>query len=572
MKIRYLVEITDPETHVVKVKLKGRRDLSQNNLSFFLPSWSPGSYLMREYSRNIINIRALGSKGELLNLSQVSKNEWNLSFTDGELEESSLDFCLDYSVYCHELTVRTSHVDYSHAFLHGPSYLMGIKNADIEDPEIEFRFPGLWSKLHTALKDISDKREVFLYEARDYDELIDTPVEIGCHESDGFMVNKKEHHIAIYGDEYPHRENIKKDIKEIVEYISNYMGEIPYEQYLFIIHFVPNLYGGLEHLNSTALQFDGRLLGNRKHYLNWLSLVSHEYFHTWNVKRIRPIELGPFDYQNENYTRLHWLTEGLTSFMDELFILRAGLCTIDEYLELQRQNLDRYFKTPGKKFQSLEDSSFNTWIKLYRPDENSHNANISYYLKGALVLSTLHFELLKEQSNIDELIKKLWHRYNQDPGVGVTHEEVMSLIEEISNQRVRDNFEARLKTCEDIDFEGYYKEIGCEFIFDQKDGVDFGMNLEFKGDQIFIKSIILDSTSYKAGVNAGDELLAINRLRVLREDTLKFDQMFKPGKVYTFTIARKSKVFNVDIQAATCPRELKQIKIIDYKKVQKAFL
>jgi len=572
MKIRYFVEIKDPETHLVHVKLKGKREKSQSSLNVFMPSWSPGSYLMREYSRNIRTIKAFGEKGEDLYIHQISKNEWTLDFDHKDFNSESLEFSLDYTIYCHELTVRTSFVDYSHAFLHGPSYLMGVKNTEMKGPQIEFKFPGLWSKLHTAMKDISPQREIFRYEAIDYDDLLDSPVEIGCHESDGFMVDGKEHHLVFYGEEYPHPNNLKADIKKIVEHVSQTMGEIPYDQYLFITHFAPNLYGGLEHQNSTALQFDGRKLRDRKAYINWLALVAHEYFHTWNVKRIRPKELGPFDYQNENYTRMHWLTEGLTSFMDELFVLRSGLCTMSEYLDMQRQNLARYFSIPGKKFHSLEESSFNAWIKLYRPDENSLNSSISYYLKGGLVFSTLHLDLKKIGKSINDLLDLLWRRYKDNPSEGVTHSEVMEMVESISSKEIRERFELRLTTTDDIDFESYYKEIGCEFVYDESEKVDLGATFKFDGDRVIINTVELDSAAYKAGLNAGDEILAVNRLRFLKADAQEMDKIFMAGKSYSFTISRLSKVHSIDIVLEKKKKTLTEIRVHDSDLCQKALV
>ena len=391
MKIRYIIQIKDPMNHILSVKIKGQKDLADSKLTFFLPSWSPGSYLMREYARNIRTFTAQTDNGEYLSAYKCDKGAYEVDWSKSELNKESDSFEINYDIYCHELTVRTSHIDESHAFLHGPSVFMGIADKELVDPVLEVKFPGLWSKLHTTLKDISDKRGEFVYTAKTYDDLIDCPIEIGCHESDGFMAFDKEHHLVYYGDQYPHGNDLKADIKKIVETVGSYFKRIPYDKYMFITHFVKGLYGGLEHKSSTALHFDGRKLNSREDYMNWLCLVSHEYFHTWNVKRIRPIELGPFDYRNEAYTRMHWLTEGLTSFMDELLVYRSGLISLEEYLGMQTKNLNRYFSTIGKKFHSLEDASFDAWIKLYRPDENTANSSISYYLKGGLVFSTLHF-------------------------------------------------------------------------------------------------------------------------------------------------------------------------------------
>lgn len=570
MEVSYLVEITDPETHMVNVTVSLNKPKS-DTLSVFLPSWSPGSYLMREYARNIRTIRAMSKNGEYLNFSQVAKGVWEIDFKNSELNKPCAEFEINYQVYCHELTVRTSHVDYSHAFLHGPSYLIGIKDQDIK-PKIEFKFPGLWSKLHTGLKNISTERSKFIYEAPTYDDLIDSPVEIGCHESDGFMFDGKEHHLIWTGPQYPHDNDLKADIKKIVETVAAHFSSVPYDDYIFMTHFARNLFGGLEHKNSTALHFDGRKLKNRADYINWLALVAHEYFHTWNVKRIRPKELGPFDYLNENYTEMHWLTEGLTSFMDEVFILRSGLCTMEEYLTMQVKNLNRYFNTPGKKFHSLEQSSFNAWVKLYRPDENSANSTMSYYLKGGLVFSTLHFDLKKIGRDINDLLTLLWKRYEDNPDVGMEADEVLNMIEEIGNKDIRHRFETRIKTTEDIDFESYYKEIGLDFEWDVPKEAYLGCQLRFEGDRVVVADITLDGPGFQAGLNAGDEIIAINDVRVLQSDVELFKNILSPGKQYKITIARLGNIQSLVLMTGNAPRILKNIHVFDAKKANQSFL
>jgi predicted metalloprotease with PDZ domain len=571
MKIRYLAEITDPQNHMIKVTINATKEKSETKLRLFLPSWSPGSYLMREYAKNVRTFVAHNKTGEFLYFKQIEKGIWEIDWTKSEIKEASDEFSVTYEVYCHELTVRTSHIDESHAFLHGPSYLMGVEGKEME-PEIEFKFPPLWMKLHTGLKDVSPSREKFIYSAPSYDDLLDCPVEIGCHESDGFMHDGKEHHLIWYGDQYAHPYNLKEDIKNIVATVAGHFSDIPYENYTFMTHFVKNKYGGLEHKNSTALQFDGRKLKNRSDYVNWLALVAHEYFHTWNVKRIRPVELGPFDYTRENYTTMHWLTEGLTSFMDELFVLRSGLCTLEEYLKMQQKNLSRYYSIPGKKFHSLEDSSFNAWIKLYRPDENSNNSSISYYLKGGLVFSTLHFEFKKKGKNINDLLAKLWARYKENKAEGMNTEEVMQMIEDIAGKDVRQQFELRVATTEDIDFESYYKELGCEFVWEEKKDAYLGIDFEFKNNRVFCGKIVQDGPAYKAGLNAGDEIIAVNRLRFLKTDATALNSIMSAEKTYTFTISRLEKLFEVEVTIGSTPKTLKEIKVVDENKAMDTFV
>ena len=559
MQLHYLVEVKDPKNHLVTVTMYLPK--CGESMQVFLPSWSPGSYLMREYARHIRNFEAQQKNGEVLCYQQTSKGTFTIDFANSELNNPQNEFSIKYDIYCHQLTVRTSHVDESHAFLHGPSYLMGVVGEALPRPTIEFRFPALWSKLATGLQDISSDRGVFLYQAAHYDELIDTPVEIGCHESDGFMVEGRPHHLNFYGPQYPHEYNLKADIQKIVETVSQTWGEIPYEQYNLITHLAPNLYGGLEHHNSTVIHFDGTLFHHREKYLAWLELVAHEYFHTWNGKRIRPKELGPFDYRTENYTRMHWLTEGLTSFMDRLFVLRSGLMSLQEYLQSIAKELNTYAEIPGRKFHSLEDSSFNAWIKLYRPDENSHNSSISYYLKGALVFLALQCMLGKKRKDIVALLRCLWNRYQQNPQVGLEAAEVYQMIEKIADQNPREQFETYITTTQEIDFESHLKDIGLQIEWDEETKPFLGIKARYVGEQVFIDRVLLDGPAYKAGLNAGDEILFVNSVRFLKQQWEKFPQIAQVGGQYQFYLSRQGVPLEGHVICGHAPRKIKQIRI-----------
>jgi predicted metalloprotease with PDZ domain len=564
MKVNYLIDIQAPHTHMVCVKMSFDSNQKESH-EIFMPSWSPGSYLMREYARHIRSLKVTSQTGEELFFEQKQKGVWLI-----QPSSKTTRIEISYEVFCHELTVRTSHVDQSHAFLHLPTLLMGVIGEDLKSPILEVKFPALWSKISTGLKEISKVRSEFVFTANDYDELIDSPIEIGCHETDGFMLENKPHALAFYGTQYPHGKNLKEDMKTIVETIAKTMGGTPYESYTFITHFVPKIYGGLEHLNSTALHFDGRKLANRKDYINWLCLVSHEYFHLWNVKRIRPKELGPFDYLNEGYTRLLWLAEGLTSFMDNLFVYRAGLITLAEYLELIRADFDTYYSTPGRKFHSLDDSSFNAWVKLYRPDENSKNSSISYYLKGGLVFSVLNTLLFDKNINFDLFLKKLWDHYLKNPQIGLERDELFTMIEEISDSQTKNIFEEMVETTKEIEFESYYKKIGLEFVWETSKNNFYGIDFEYKGDRVFIKAISLDCYAMKAGLNAGDEIIAINGLRLTKEDLDTVGKTLCASTSYQFLVSRLESMVTVNVLVETPPKVLKELKVIDEEKLKKA--
>ncbi len=569
MKAHYIVDIETPEQNLVKVTLKLTRPEKADKLSVFLPSWSPGSYLMREYARHIRWIECQQENGEVLFHTQKAKGQWEIDWKASQLKKPSQNFQVSYVIYLNELTVRTSHVNISHAFLHGASYLMGVVGEKLPKPTIEYRFPPVWSKLSTSMKDVSKDREKFLYEANDYDDLVDCPVEIGCQETDGFLALGKPHNLAFYGTTFPHKENLKKDMQTIVETVAaHFRGELPYDQYLFLTHFGPKIRGGLEHANSTVLQFDGRKLGLRKEYLSYLSLVAHEFFHTWNVKRIRPVELGPFDYLNENYTSLLWLAEGLTSWMDDLLVYRAGLCSMEEYLEQVKINLEILNWTPGKKFHSLEMSSFNAWIKLYRPDENARNSSVSYYLKGGLVFMALHSLLLEKGKSVDDLLLLLWDGYKAKPEKGVTREEVYDMVKVLGGEEILNSFSTMVETTQDIDFESVMKRMGCEMVWQESKAPYLGMDWEYVGERVVVKQVTLDSPAYKAGINPGDEMIFMNGLRFLREDAQDLMTVNTP---YEFIISRLGKVERFEVIPVGSPRTLKEIAIRDKKLAEKAF-
>lgn len=575
-EIVYHLDFKAPEHHQVFVRIELEAEIFDNNeLTLFMPSWSPGSYLMREYARNVRCVQAQSDSGEFVYCQQSDKGKWTIDLAKSELKSAAKTITFQYQVYCHELTVRTSHVDASHAFIHGPSVFMGVEKQQQRPIKLHVKIPAAWSKIATGLKDVSIVREEFVFAADDYDQFVDAPLEIGCHFSDGFMLDGKAHELAFYGD-CPRQGGfaaLKDDIKKIVEHISKAMGGMPYqEKYTFITHFVPGKFGGLEHLNSTALHFCPLKLADKKMYLKWLELVAHEYFHTWNVKRIRPVELGPFDYTREAMTRMHWLTEGLTSFMDQLFIYRCGFASLEDYMEMMKENFNRYLGCLGRRFHSLEDSSYNAWLVLYRPDENSSNSSISYYLKGGLVFFALHLMMAKKSVKIDDLLKLLWKRYLEQPQKGVESSEVLAMIEDLAGADVRSSFEVMLQTTEEIDFEKLCSEQGMKWVWSEKsEAAWIGFQQETKGSRLFVKSVTLDGPFYRAGVNAGDELIAINHLRV---DTDNFSDHLKSlghNKNYKLTISRLGVVQELEFQVASRPRQLEKIEVLDAKKVAAIF-
>lgn len=571
MKLSFKIKIDSPTTHQVFVSVTGTKETNVSSLDLFMPRWSPGSYLIREYSRHISRPIAQTKNGEALYFEQIDTSIFRIDWSKSELKQADDEFTFSYFVYAHELTVRTSHVDDSHAYLHLPALLMGVMNAVMPDPVLEIFFPPSWSKISTGLKDISTKRESFIYTAKNYDDLIDSPIEIGCHETDGFISMNADHELAFYGKTLPHNENIKSDIKKIVEHIAGFFGGVPYEKYTFITHFSPGIYGGLEHHNSTALHYCPTQLTNRKGYITFLGLVSHEYFHTWNVKRIRPKELGPFDYLREATSKLLWLAEGLTSLMDELFLYRANLITVEEYLEMQKENINRYLSIPGRRLHSLDDSSFNAWIKLYRPDENSNNSSISYYLKGGIVFFALNILLAQKKKSINDLLKLLWVDYTKNSERGLVPEQVYDMIESLGGREIKEKFIEMTSTTKEIDLETLCGQAGLKFEWEKTETPWLGFDVTFSGDRTEVKSVTLDGPAYKAGLNAADELIAIDGMRVLKDRFNDHAKYLHINKSYKFTVARLNMLHEINLTVGVQPAKIKAITVVDIEKLKVTF-
>ena len=572
MKLQYKLIIEEPRYHYAKVVIKGKKRASKNTLSFFMPSWTPGSYLMREYARHVRRFHASTSEGEALWFFQPGKGVWALDWEKSHLKKGSDTFQVSYEVYCHEFGVRNSHVDEDHAFIHGPSVFMGVGEESPGDITLKVEFPPTWSKISTGLKDISTKRNEFIYGASDYDVLLDSPLEIGCHETDGFVLEGVEHELAFSGQLISHNYDLKADIKTICTTVAKTMGEMPCQKYTFLSHFALGKFGGLEHSNSTALHYCPKKLIDREGYIHWLSLVAHEYFHTWNGKRIRPRELGPFNYQKEGATTMLWLVEGLTSFMDNLFVYRAGLCTLEEYLEVQRKKLERYWKIPGRMFSSLEDSSFNAWIKLYRPDENSSNAFISYYLKGGIVFWVLNALLFERGKSVDKLLQLLWKRYKERPERGLVEDEVFQMVEHLGGASVAESFVNMIKTTEEIDLEKVFQSVGLGFEWEYADEnkAYWGADFTFEGERILVKSVALDGPAHKSGINAGDEIIALNGMRTLRHHGFQEGEGLFPERAYELTVGRLHQLKELRLILGKCPKTLKKITVLDQNKCEKA--
>jgi predicted metalloprotease with PDZ domain len=530
--IGYAIVAKDLAGHLFRVTLTVRVPDPAGQV-FALPAWIPGSYMIREFSRNIVAIRA-EADGETVILTKLDKHAWQAAPCEGALT-------LEYDVYAWDLSVRAAHLDQTHAFFNGTSVFLRVLGQEQQEHQVDIRRPAdpvckSW-RVATALPELGAKRYGFgTYRAANYDELIDHPVELGDFALATFKAHGVPHDIVISG-RVPNLDmaRLATDLKAICEtqiaFFEPKTKRAPMQRYVFLTLAVGDGYGGLEHRASTALicaRADlpttatpaGTPIGDG--YLKFLGLCSHEYFHTWNVKRIKPAAFAPYDLQAENYTPLLWLFEGFTSYYDDLMLVRAGIIDEAAYFKLLGKTVGSVLRGSGRTRQSVAESSFDAWGKYYRQDENAPNAIISYYTKGSLIALAFDLTIRAKtagKKSLDDVMLALWQRFGRDfysgAGRGVTPAEVEALFDEISGLRLKSFFERYVRGTADLPLDKLLAPFGVKFSDERKSAKpSLDVNLGRDGADIKLASVHEGGAAHAAGLSAGDVLVAIDGLRV----------------------------------------------------------
>jgi len=531
--IHYAIEPIDPNGHLFHVDLTVAKP-APGGQGFSLPTWIPGSYMIRELSRNIIQMEAV-CNGVPVPLTKLDKNHWQAASCNGPLTVS-------YDVYAWDLSVRTAHLDQTHGFFNGSSVFLEAQGNETEPLVIDIKRPfgeqyDNW-RVITALQELAAERYGFgTYQASNYDELIDSPVELGTFVLGQFEAHGTLHEIAVTGH-VPNLDmaRLEKDLKAICEteiaFFEPDSRRSPVDRYVFLVMAVGNGYGGLEHRASTALlcsrkslpstatpEQDGKLSDD---YIRFLGLCSHEYFHTWNVKRIKPAAFIPYQLDAETDTRMLWLFEGFTSYFDDLVLLRSRLIDVSTYLQLVAKTINSVMRGKGYLRQSISDAGFDAWTKYYRQDENSPNALVSYYTKGSLVALLLDLTIREATSNhqsLDDVMRLLWQRFGKpfDKGLpaGMTDADAKQALETISGTDLSDFFNRYIYGTTVLPLTEAFARFGITM----KNSADAGkpsLNVRVRpqGNDCVVSHVYENGTAHYAGVAAGDVLLAIDGIRV----------------------------------------------------------
>ena len=512
IEIAYSVHMSKPQNHYFEVEMSISQ-INQKSLIVKLPVWAPGSYLVREFSKNINLVRAFNEQGKELEITKNAKNAWQINTTGIK------SLKVRYEVYSFELSVRTSFLDLTHAYISGPGIFMYVDNCKATKGILKV-FPfETFKKINTALPIAPLELQGNAYQAfefENYDQLVDCPIEIGNQVVFEFNAAGVKHTVAMYGEANYNIPLLKVDMAKIIESETAVFGFNPNKNYLFIIHNVPGGDGGLEHVNSTTLSVN-RWTYSGAEYLGFLNLVAHEYFHLWNVKRIRPIELGPFNYDQEVYTSLLWVMEGFTSYYDELMMLRAGYYSQAEYLT-KLQSLINYAEgSVGSRVQPVAHASFDAWIKSYRPNENSANTTMSYYSRGAVIASVFDAMIINKYNGtkcLDDFMQHLYKTYHEKLNRGFTVAEFKNELAIFTGQDMTIFFKKYIDGTEIIPFADYFSKVGVTVKQNALTRASFGATVQNSGGKVIIKSIRANSAAEDAGLSVNDEVIGCNGYRV----------------------------------------------------------
>ncbi len=543
--IEYLVRMPQPWTHYFEVMLTISGPLG-NETDLVMPVWTPGSYLIREFARNVEGFSAADGSGASLTWSKISKNRWRVQ------SKQASKLRVTYQVYAFERSVRTSFLDDLHGTINGASLFMYVEgNLDCNYVLQIEPFPG-WDQITTGLEPLKGAKGKF--RATDFDTLIDCPIEIGRQQVLEFSVRKIPHRISICGQGNHNPGGLRADLQKIVECASAITGDIPYRTYTFLIHLVSEGGGGLEHANSTLLQVNRWTFKPEESYQRFLGLAAHEYFHVWNIKRLRPAGLGPFDYSQENYTRQLWVAEGLTDYYAEQILRRAKLLTPEAYLDGLAKNIKDLQEIPGRLVESVAEASFDTWIKFYRQDPNYPNKSVSYYLKGGLIGLILDLEIRNraEGKSLDDVLRLLYTECDQKLGRGFTEDEFQAACENVAGAPLNEFFEDYCYGTRELDFSRYLNYAGLKF----KEPPDadkipaksyLGISAKTADGKVQIVGVTRGSPAFEQGLNLNDELIALNGFRVNQDLLTARMTEAPPGTKLDLLIARDGRLLSLPV-------------------------
>ena len=562
--LHYQIEFDDYRQHLIRVTV---RFVAQPTQVLSLPTWIPGSYLIREFSKHIEGVRAYDEDGRLLQIRKNEKNKWQLFNTDFEL------ITVEYDVYAYDLSVRGAYVDQTRLYVNPACVCLGLEGQDDKAIEVELFLPPELKhfQLATGLPSKSLVKGRYTLKAKNYAELIDSPFELADQTRFSFEANGIPHEFVVSGKHAMNEQRMKQDIEKICATEISMFGSAPFENYTFMTMATGNSYGGLEHPNSTSLISPRDDLPKANEpvepsadYQRFLGLCSHEYFHSWLVKFIRPENFVNYDLNKEGYTSLLWIFEGFTSYYDDLILLRSGVINQESYIKLLKSQIDRYLQNPGRAVQTVAESSFDAWVKFYRQDENSNNAGTSYYNKGCLVALCLDLGLRLRGSSLDALMRKLYE--NAQNGIQVNERTIYELANELTGDDWSEQINHLINTTDELPLDQLFPEFGLSYTLNNDKSLPFGLKLADKPEGVLVQSTRRDGAAVLAGLSANDVIVAIDGLKATTKLVEKYAKQEGTYTVYAF---RRDEFMQFEVKASGSALTEVSLKVEDQAKAEK---
>ncbi|WP_341501182.1 PDZ domain-containing protein [Gallaecimonas sp. GXIMD4217] len=581
MSIHYHIRPASLQRHLFEVTLTiGRPDPAGQGL--WLPNWIPGSYLIRDFAKHIVTMRALDRDDNEVAVTKTAKHRWQLAPCDGPVR-------VIYEVYAWDLSVRGAHLDQGHGFFNGTSTFLAVAGQEAEPVRLTVTANDEaphW-QLATALERLTGPDWGFGdFAADDYDALIDHPVEMGDFDLIEFEACGIPHALVLTGRHYGDQARLAKDLSRLCAAQIRFFGEpAPFDRYLFLTQVVGDGFGGLEHRNSTALMISRHCLeGDGSDYQDFLALCSHEYFHSWNVKRIKPAAFIPYSLDAESHTEQLWAYEGITSYYDDLFLHKAGLVSAEQYLDRLAATLTRVQRGAGRFKQTVTQSSFDAWTRFYQQDENAPNAIVSYYTKGALVALALDLTLRLRTENgasLDQLMVRLWEEFGVE-GIGTEDDSHRTLAEQLAGSDLDEFFELALYSTQDLPLAPLLAAFGVKLDWlpgagetdkggepgkQRPERLTLGIRTRAENGGLKVVNVFHGGAADRAGIAAGDQLVALDGLKILPG---KLEQMVqrigqRPAELHAF---RRDELLTFEVSPLPAPRDTAVLTITEPERLQ----
>jgi predicted metalloprotease with PDZ domain len=582
--IHYHVNVSSIAGHVFDVSLRIENP-DKDGQTLTLPAWIPGSYMIRDFAKNLVKISAKDDMGTDINIQKIDKQTW-------QVQAVSTTLTIEYKIYAFDLSVRGAYINDEMAFLNGTNMFLAVVGQTDQPCGLTLQKPlqpelSQWQVATTMSTEMQETHAFGEYSANHYEELIDHPVLMGEFDILPFSAAGVEFELILAGGHQADVQRITKDLTKVCQHHIDFFADTPpVKRYQFITLLTDNAFGGLEHMSSTALMYSRNDLPSLSDtekmtdgYRVFLSLCSHEFFHTWHVKRIKPEELFGAALDKERYTEQLWIYEGFTSYYDDFSLLRCGLITQTEYLKVVGQNLTRLLRNKGRFKQTITESSFDAWTKFYKQDESAVNNIVSYYNKGAVLAMCLDL-LIKSESDgnysLDDVMRNLWEQYGK-LAIPTPVDVIQNIVKTQLNLDLNAFFQSALYSTEELPFNELLKKFGvtCHFSprenLDDKGGemttspikIEFGAQIKMQEIGVQIIQVTEQTAAYESGLQVDDVLIAIDKWVVNKENLIAQFNYLSIGQKVQLSVIRDKKLKQLTFVAKIATKDTIALEVID---------